>query len=161
MNQTTPSPGKSKRVAVYIYTNDTADNVVGTVLQMDHFSILVSEQPDWILEGVYADIRNGKPAYESRSQFDALMAKCREGKIDLIVTKSVFRFSKSLAETLHIISELAALPVPVNILFETQNLITPLSENDRKNLAMLSALDSPHSLDYIKPRKRRDTNERK
>lgn len=161
MSQANPMPKKVTRVAVYIYTNDTADNVVGTVLQMDHFSIIVSEQPDWFLEGVYADIRNRKPAYESRPQFNALMAKCREGKIDLIITKSVFRFCKTLAETLHIISELASMPVPVNVLFETQNLITPLSEQDHKNLVMLSALDSPHNFDYIKPRKRSDTNERK
>ena len=148
-----------EKAGIKLVPKDSVIVVIRSAALRHEFNIAVAQNPIVINQDLKA--LQPKPAYESRPQFDALMAKCREGKIDLIVTKSVFRFSKSLAETLHIISELAALPVPVNILFERQNLITPLSENDRKNLAMLSALDSPHSFDYIKPRKRRDTNERK
>lgn len=147
------------RVAVYIYTNDAPENMTGTTLQMNHFSFIIAEHPNWDVEGVYYDIRDGKPAYEHRPQFDMMLEKCREGKIDLIITNRISRFCKTLSDTLHTVSELSSLPALVSVYFETESIITPFSKDQLKTLAMMQALETAHDFSYFNTHGRRYSHE--
>jgi DNA invertase Pin-like site-specific DNA recombinase len=56
--------------------------------QVSYFSDYIQKRRDWQYMGVYADeaLTGTK---ESRPEFQRLLADCRAGKIDMVVTKSV------------------------------------------------------------------------
>lgn len=53
-----------------------------------------------------------------------MIEDCKQGKIDLIVTKSVSRFARNTLDCLEYVRELKNLPNPVGIFFETENIYT-------------------------------------
>ena len=53
-----------------------------------------------------------------------MIEDCKDGKIDLIITKSVSRLSRNILDCISYVRQLRALPKPVGILFETENIYT-------------------------------------
>lgn len=56
--------------------------------QVSYYSGLIQKTPDWDYAGVYADeaISGTK---NTRGEFQRMLADCRAGKIDMIITKSI------------------------------------------------------------------------
>ncbi len=84
---------------------------------------------------IYTD--NGR----GRTEFYRLLADCRAGKIDRIITKCVSQISSFMIELLSLIRELKELGVAV--FFEVENLDT--LENDEMALAMFACLAEQES----------------
>jgi transposase len=59
---------------------------------------------------------------KNRDEFNAMIAACRNGEYDLIVTKSVSRFARNLVDCISLIRMLKGLNPPVGVFFETDNL---------------------------------------
>lgn len=56
--------------------------------QVSHYSELIQRNGDWLYAGVYADeAKTGTK--DSRTDFQRLIADCRAGKIDMVITKSI------------------------------------------------------------------------
>ena len=94
---------------------------VSTVLEVQEDSL--QTQQEWFrhryqadetveLVGIYADDRSGT-SIGARPAFCAMLEDCRAGKIDLVVTKSVSRFSRNMADFLQVIRELRQLGIAV------------------------------------------------
>ena len=75
--------------------------------------------PDWIMAGIFADIGD---SCSRRPEFQKMLRKCRQKKIDLILVKSVSRFARNMADCLSIVRELRELGVTV--IFEKENIST-------------------------------------
>src|SRR5699024_11220737 len=59
---------------------------------------------------------------KKREQFNQMIAACKAGKIDLIVTKSISRFARNTIDCLKYIRDLKA--INVAIFFEKENINT-------------------------------------
>lgn len=73
--------------------------------QVSHYTEMIQSNPAYEFAGVYADF--GISGFkESRPQFQKMMQDAKNGKIDLIITKSVSRFARNTAIVLKASREL-------------------------------------------------------
>ena len=79
----------------------------------------IGANPDWIMAGIFADIGDSR---SKRPEFQKMLRRCRQKKIDLILVKSVSRFSRNMVECLSIVRELRELGVTA--IFEKENIST-------------------------------------
>ena len=54
----------------------------------------------------------------------AIIADCRSGKIDMIITKSVSRFARNVVDCISMVRMLAELPSPVGVFFESECIVS-------------------------------------
>ena len=80
------------------------------------------------MAGVFADEGITGTSTCKRKEFLRMIRQCRQGKIDMILAKSVSRFARNTVDTLNFTRELRSLGIPV--IFEEQNInsIYPESE---------------------------------
>ena len=69
------------------------------------------EHDDWRLVDIYADEGITGTRLDKREEFNRLLQDCRQGKIDLIITKSVARFARNMADCLVTLRELKAIVI--------------------------------------------------
>ena len=62
--------------------------------QIDYYKTKIRANPAWIFAGVYVD-KAKTGTKETREAFGQLIADCREGKIDMVLTKSISRFARN------------------------------------------------------------------
>lgn len=128
-----------KRVCAYCrVSTDDAKQTSSYELQKNHYEEMILEHPGWELVGIYADEGISGTSMKHRDAFNRMMADCKAGKIDLIITKSVSRFARNIVDCIANVRELAALPKPVGVFFETEHIDT-LDNVSEMMLAVLSA----------------------
>lgn len=127
---------KLKRVAAYARVSSGREAPLHSLsAQISQYSGMIQKTPGWQYAGVYADeaLTGTK---DSRGEFQRLLADCRAGKIDMIITKSVSRFARNTVTTLKTIRELRL--IGVDVFFEEQNIHT-MSEDGEFLLTLLAA----------------------
>ena len=131
----TPIP-KARRVAAYARVSSDKDTMLHSLAaQVDYYSTYIRHHPGWAYVGVYADeAKTG--TRDSRENFQRMLADCRAGKIDHIITKSVSRFSRNTVILLETIRELKGLGI--SVYFEEQSIDTATDDGE----LMLSILAS-------------------
>ena len=88
--------------------------------QMSHYTHIIYNKENWDFVGIYLDnMVTGKKA-SLRPGFTRMIRHCEEGRIDLILVKSVSRFSRNAKELLEIVEKLKS--INVTIYFETENI---------------------------------------
>ena len=108
-----------KRVAIYArVSTDDAAQTSSFELQQAHYEHLISQHPGWNLVRIYADEGISGTSLKNRDAFLQMIKDCEDGKIDLIVTKSVSRFARNVYDCVGYIRQLKALRSPVGIFFE-------------------------------------------
>ena len=90
--------------------------------QVEHYSALIKANDTWTFGGIYADPGISGTRAEKRPEFMRMIADCRAGKIDKILTKSISRFARNTVDTLSYIRELKELGV--SVYFENENIDT-------------------------------------
>ena len=117
--------------------------------QVSYYSRMIQQHPGWKYCGVYADeaITGTK---DSREQFQKLLERCRNGEIDLILTKSVSRFARNTITLLETVRELKLLGV--DVYFEEQN-IHSLSSDGELMLTILASYAQEESFSSSESRK--------
>ena len=119
-----------KRVAVYArVSTDDPRQTSSYELQKNYYTDMVGRHPNWELVDIYPDEGISGTSLKKRDAFNRMIADCRAGKIDLIVTKSVSRFARNIVDCISIVRQLAALNPPVEVFFETEHINT-LNDND-------------------------------
>jgi len=136
---------REKRVAIYArVSTDDPRQTSSYELQQNHYTDLVNQHPGWNLVDIYADEGISGTSLQHRNAFIRMINDCDEGKIDLIVTKSVSRFARNVLDCIGHVRKLAALNPPVGILFETENIYT-LNSNSEMSLSIISTLAQEES----------------
>ena len=150
-----------ERVAAYCRVSSGKDAMLHSLsAQVSHYSELIQRRPGWVYAGVYADeaLTGTK---DDRPEFQRLLADCRAGKIDRVLTKSVSRFARNTVTLLETVRELKELGVAVY--FEEQN-IDSLSGDGELMLTILASFaqeESKSVSDNCKWRIRKDFSEGK
>ena len=127
-----------KRVCAYCrVSTNSADQKNSFEAQVDYYTRLIGEKEGWVLAGIYADEgRTGTKLYR-RDDFQLMMEDCRQGKIDLILTKSVTRFARNTLDSIKAIRELKALGI--GVYFEKERVNT-LMEKSEQMITILSSI---------------------
>lgn len=136
---------RKKRVAVYARVSTGDPHQTSSYeLQRNHYTDAVSQHEGWELKEIYADEGISGTSLQHRDAFIRMITDCMAGKIDLIVTKSVSRFSRNVLDCIGYVRKLAALDPPVEIYFETEGIHT-LSKDSEMQLAFLATLAQEES----------------
>lgn len=136
---------REKRVAVYArVSTDDPRQTSSYELQKNHYQDVVSRHPGWKLIEIYADEGISGTSLQHRDAFIRMIADCKVGKIDLIVTKSVSRFARNVLDCIGYVRKLAAMNPPIGIFFETENIYT-LNANSEMSLSFISTLAQEES----------------
>jgi DNA invertase Pin-like site-specific DNA recombinase len=119
---------KKKRVAAYARVSTGKDAMLHSLsAQVSFYSEYIQSHKDWIYAGVYTDeaITGTK---DSRQGFQRLIADCKAGKIDLVITKSISRFARNTVTLLETVRFLKA--INVDVYFEEQNIHSMSSDGE-------------------------------
>jgi DNA invertase Pin-like site-specific DNA recombinase len=134
-----------KRVAAYVrVSTDSAEQTSSYELQKNYYEETVPRHPGWKLVRIYADEGISGTSLKHRDDFLRMIKDCETGQIDLIVTKSVSRFSRNILDCIGEVRKLAALPHPVGVFFETENIYT-LNPDSEMGLSFVSTLAQEES----------------
>lgn len=117
-----PSLERKKNVAAYARVSSGKDAMLHSLSsQVSYYSKYIQSHNDWEYVGVYADeaLTGTK---DTRKEFQRMLADCRNGKIDMVITKSISRFARNTVTLLETVRELKNLGV--GIYFEEQNIDT-------------------------------------
>ena len=134
-----------KRVAVYARVSTGSANQTSSYeLQKGYYEQDVTRHPGWKLVRIYADEGISGTSLSHRDEFVQMIKDCEAGKIDLIITKSVSRFSRNVLDCIGEVRKLASLPHPVGVFFETENIYT-LNSDSEMSLSFVSTLAQEES----------------
>lgn len=114
---------KTLRVAAYCRVSTLLEQQEGSYeAQVDYYTNKINTNPNWKCAGIFAD--DGKSATQTskRDDFNAMIDACIDGKIDLVLTKSVSRFARNTVDALQNIRKLKEKNVPV--IFEKEGINT-------------------------------------
>lgn len=108
-----PKQPKLKRVAAYARVSNGKDAMLHSLsAQVSYYSELIQNHHGWLYCGVYADeALTGTKV--NRENFQKMLAECRAGKLDLILTKSISRFARNTVTLLETVRELKGMGVDV------------------------------------------------
>lgn len=111
-------------------------------MQVQHYTSYIQANPDWELAEVYADDGISATNTAKREAFNRMIADCRAGKIDMILAKSISRFSRNTVDCLKYTRELKSLNIAVY--FEKENINT-LDSKGEVLMTIMAALAQQES----------------
>ncbi len=88
--------------------------------QVSHYTEYIKSKPEWQMVEIYADDGISGTNTAKRDEFNRMIADCEAGKIDMIITKSISRFSRNTLDCLKYTRKLKALNIAV--FFEKENI---------------------------------------
>ncbi len=119
---------KRKRVAAYARVSNGKDAMLHSLsAQISYYNNYIGSRGDWELAGIYAD-EAMTGTKEDRPQFQKMLADCRSGRIDMVITKSLTRLARNTVTLLETVRELKSLEV--DIYFEKENIHTIGTEGE-------------------------------
>lgn len=105
--------------------------------QKTHYENYINGREDWDFAGLYFDEGISGTKKEKRPALLQMIADCKAGKIDFVITKSISRFARNTTDCLEMVRKLLELDIP--IYFEKENLNTSSMESELF-LAILSSM---------------------
>lgn len=135
-SQTASPKHRRKRVAAYVRVSTEKEMALNSLEnQAEVYTAQIKANPDWEFAGIYED-RGISGTKEMRPAFQQLLADCRAGKVDLILTKAFTRFARNTVLLLSTLRELKDLGI--DVYFEKDN-IHSLSETGEFLITLLAA----------------------
>ena len=127
---------KFKRVAAYCrVSTDDDEQLTSYEAQCDYYTKLINSHGGWKPVKVFADEGITDTQAKKRPEFMKMIRYCRQGKIDIILAKSVSRFARNTVESLQYVRELRSLGIAV--IFEKEALNT-LEQKDEMLITIFS-----------------------
>ena len=147
---------KRKMVCAYARVSSGKDEMLHSLsAQISYYSEYIQSCNEWEYAGVYADSAM-TGTKDSRPEFQRMLADCKAGKIDMIITKSISRFARNTVTLLETVRELKELNV--DVYFEEQN-IHSMSGDGELMLTILASFAQEESLSVSENCKWRIRNE--
>ena len=116
-------PGRKKRTAGYARVSSNSDEQENSYeAQVDYYTKLIRGSPEWEFVKIYTDDGISATNTKHRDGFNEMIADALEGKIDLIITKSVSRFARNTVDSLLAVRHLKE--KGVEIYFQKENIYT-------------------------------------
>ena len=131
------------RVAAYCRVSTKEEDQLNSYeAQKAYYTRKIMENKEWTMAGIFADEGVTGTSTKKREDFMRMMKWCKQGKIDLILTKSVSRFARNTVDCLNYIRTLKAQGIAVN--FEKEN-INSMDESTELMLTMMGAFAQAES----------------
>lgn len=112
---------RKKRVAAYARVSTEQDAQQNSyAAQIEYYRGYIQSKPEWEYAGVYADEGVTGTSYKKRDGFNRMIEDAENGKIDLILTKSISRFARNTVDSLTVTRKLKA--AGVEVYFEKENI---------------------------------------
>ncbi len=117
------TPLARRKVAGYArVSTDSDEQFTSYEAQLDYYTKYIRSHADWEFVGVYTDEGISALSMAKREGFNQMVSDALEGKIQLIVTKSVSRFARNTVDSLTTIRNLKS--HGVEVYFEKENIWT-------------------------------------
>jgi site-specific DNA recombinase len=132
-----------KNVCAYARVSTGKESMLHSLsAQVSYYQNLIKRHREWRFCGVYADeaLTGTK---ENREKFQEMLRECKNGNIDLIITKSISRFARNTVTLLETVRELK--DIGVDVYFEEQNINT-MSTDGELMLTILASYAQEESL---------------
>ena len=110
--------------------------------QCSYYTDKIMTNPEWTMAGIFADEGITGTSTKKRDDFNRMIRKCKKGKIDLILTKSISRFARNTLDTIKYTRMLRAMGI--GIYFEKENINT-LDMDSEMLITMLGAFAQAES----------------
>ena len=112
-----------RRVAAYArVSTDSDEQFTSYEAQIDYYSRYIQDHDEWVFVKVYTDEGISGTNTKRRLGFNNMIKDALDGKIDLIVTKSVSRFARNTVDSLVTIRRLKE--NGIEVYFEKENIYT-------------------------------------
>ena len=109
------------RVAAYCRVSTKQEEQLNSYEnQVQHYTERINSENGWTLEGIYADKGISGTSVKNRDEFNRMIRRCKQGKIDMIITKSIARFARNTVDCLKYVRLLNDLGV--DVYFEEQGI---------------------------------------
>ncbi len=135
----------SKRLRVAAYcrvSTDEKEQINSYKAQIEYYTEKINKNPEWQMAGIFADEGISGTQAKKRPEFLKMIRLCRQGKIDLILTKSFSRFARNTLDSIDYIRELRALGI--GVVSEKENMNT-LNEDSEMLITILSCFAQAES----------------
>lgn len=120
---------KKLRVAAYCRVSSDKDEQLNSFeVQKTYYTEKITSNPQWKNAGIFKDEGISGTSIKNRKDFQRMLRHCYEGRIDLILVKSVSRFGRNTEETLKIARKLKK--INVGVVFEKENLDTRTMQSE-------------------------------
>jgi DNA invertase Pin-like site-specific DNA recombinase len=119
---------EKKRVAAYARVSvDYDKNLESLYTQIRYYNSLIQKNFNWEFAGVYSDegITGTKV---DRPGFQELIKQCEIGNVDMIITKSISRFTRNTVDLLDTVRSLKE--KGINVYFERENINTNSTDGE-------------------------------
>lgn len=114
---------KKLRVAAYCrVSTETEEQNSSYEVQVAHYTEFIKKNTEWEFAGIFADDGISGTNTKKREEFNRMIDECMEGKIDLVITKSISRFARNTLDCLKYIRQLKEKNIAV--FFEKENINT-------------------------------------
>lgn len=114
---------KKLRVAAYCRVSTELEEQESSYeAQVEYYTRKIQETDNWKMAGIYADDGKSATNTKKRDDFNAMIKDALDGKIDMILTKSVSRFARNTVDSLLTIRKLKEKNVAV--VFEKEGVNT-------------------------------------
>jgi DNA invertase Pin-like site-specific DNA recombinase len=132
-----------KRVAAYArVSTDNEEQISSFDAQMDYYTRHIQSNPAWEFVGLYSDEGISATSTRKRDGFNRMISDALDGKIDLIITKSVSRFARNTIDSLTTVRQLKE--KGVEIYFEKESIYT-LDSKGELLITIMSSLAQEES----------------
>ncbi len=138
-----PRHSGRQRVAAYCrVSTDSEEQQSSYAAQQNYYTQKIEENPDWEMAGIFADEGLSGTSMKKRTEFNRMIAACKRGRIDMILTKSASRFARNTVDCLKVIRALKARGIAV--IFEKENINT-LTESSEFLITLFSSFSQAES----------------
>ena len=132
-----------RRVAGYArVSTDKEEQTTSYEAQVDYYESYIKSREDWEFVGIYTDEGISATNTKKREGFNRMIKDAIDGKIDLIVTKSVSRFARNTVDSLSTVRKLK--DKGIEIYFEKENIWT-LDSKGELLITIMSSLAQEES----------------
>lgn len=143
MMRTTDMDNHLQRVAVYCRVSTLLEHQEESFeTQCAYYQRLMDSDPSLVLVDVYGDHGISGLSVQNRSEFQRMMGDCLDGKVDVVMTKSISRFARSLADCVDSVRLLKEKGIPV--LFEKEG-ISSFDPSSELLFSLLAAMAQEES----------------
>ena len=120
---------QKQRVAVYCrVASGSEDHSASLAAQKAYYTEMVDRHPEWELAGIYADKGIATTDRKKQKEFNKMLTACGQGKIDIILVRSVSRFARNVMDCLDVVQMLKA--SGVRVIFEKEGFDTSTEAGD-------------------------------
>ena len=135
---------KKTRVVAYCRVSTASDEqLISLDTQKAHYEDYIKSNAEWEFAGIFCDEGITGTKKECRDGLNSLVAACEKGLVNMIITKSISRFSRNTTDCLELVRKLISLNVTV--IFEKENINTGSMESELM-LSILSSLAESESV---------------